>query len=341
MVFFETEEQVHRIDSTQGSDWGNGEAVYILVAIRDTGIGISSENQAKLFDRFRQATPKTEEMYGGSGLGLNISRKICQLHGGEIGVSSKEGSGSTFGFFFRVRRSEDQAEGKEDGTVELEELKESLNIPSSIAQGSSENKKDSPETLKSPRTEATSNEDDRWQHTAEITSKMREEQESKSTEEKIRQEKGDVKKSQPKEPTKKTHRVLFVEDNMINQKILKRKMESKGFDVVTANNGKEAVDAYKAESDVNNKSHAFDCVLMDQEMPVMDGNGATRTIRAFESEKSLPRVHIVGVTANVREEQQSEMKKAGMDSVLSKPFKIDVLVDRIRSVAAASEEKTR
>lgn len=80
---FESEGHVNTMDSTQSSDWGNGEALYILVAIRDTGIGINKENQLKLFDRFRQATPKTEEMYGGTGLGLNISRKICQLHGGE------------------------------------------------------------------------------------------------------------------------------------------------------------------------------------------------------------------------------------------------------------------
>jgi hypothetical protein len=54
----------------------------------------------------RQATPKTAEMYGGSGLGLNISRKLCHLHGGEVGVSSRIDHGSTFGFFFKVKRSE-------------------------------------------------------------------------------------------------------------------------------------------------------------------------------------------------------------------------------------------
>lgn len=54
----------------------------------------------------RQATPKTAEMYGGSGLGLNISRKLCHIHGGEVGVTSKVGWGSTFGFFFKVKRSE-------------------------------------------------------------------------------------------------------------------------------------------------------------------------------------------------------------------------------------------
>lgn len=68
----------------------------VRVAAKDSGIGISPEGQQRLFERFRQATPKTEEVYGGSGLGLNISRKICHLHGGEIGVASREGEGSEF-----------------------------------------------------------------------------------------------------------------------------------------------------------------------------------------------------------------------------------------------------
>lgn len=104
VVFFDTEDLGFRMDGTNSSEWGNGEALFILVAVKDTGIGISDDNQKKLFQRFRQATPKTEEKYGGSGLGLMIARKLCQLHGGEIGVSSVEGVGSTFGFFFRVRR---------------------------------------------------------------------------------------------------------------------------------------------------------------------------------------------------------------------------------------------
>ena len=105
VIFFGHEDKEFHIDSTKSSEWGNGQAFYLMVAVNDTGIGITAENQKKLFERFRQATPKTQENYGGSGLGLFISRKLCQLHGGDVGVSSKFGDGSTFAFFFKVRRS--------------------------------------------------------------------------------------------------------------------------------------------------------------------------------------------------------------------------------------------
>lgn len=103
-------------DQTRGPDWGDGPAIYLMVAVKDTGIGISAEDQARLFERFRQATPKTSEKYGGSGLGLSISRKLCQLHGGDIGVGSNEGHGSTFGFYFKVRRASQPSEGGATGS---------------------------------------------------------------------------------------------------------------------------------------------------------------------------------------------------------------------------------
>ena len=109
---------------------------------------------------------------------------------------------------------------------------------------------------------------------------------------------------------------------------MKKKIESRGFNVTTANNGKEAFDMITARS--SEHKPPFDCVLMDQEMPVMDGKTASREIRKFEDENDLPAVNIIGVTANVRQEQQSEMTEAGMNDVLAKPFKMEELLEKVR-----------
>lgn len=90
-VFFGSGGNGLRLDATTKPEWGDGQVAYIMMAVKDTGIGISDEAQKQLFERFNQATPKKESMYGGSGLGLNVSRKLCHLYGGEIGVSSEEG----------------------------------------------------------------------------------------------------------------------------------------------------------------------------------------------------------------------------------------------------------
>lgn len=108
VVFFDDYKEER--DQTRTPEWGDGPPLYLMIAVKDTGIGISEQEQVRLFERFRQATPKTSEKYGGSGLGLSISRKLCQLHGGDIGVGSHEGQGSTFGFYFKVRRASPPAD---------------------------------------------------------------------------------------------------------------------------------------------------------------------------------------------------------------------------------------
>lgn len=95
---------VARRISCQLTDMVDVSDCIVLLAVKDTGIGINGDAQMRLFERFNQATPRTEGIYGGSGLGLNISRRLCHLYGGKIGVSSKEGGISTFGLFFRVRK---------------------------------------------------------------------------------------------------------------------------------------------------------------------------------------------------------------------------------------------
>lgn len=86
------------------TDWGTGEELFLNFTVQDTGIGMDSDDIAKAFQRFSQASIKTHVTYGGSGLGLYISKELAEKQGGEIGVVSVPGQGTTFGFYVKVRR---------------------------------------------------------------------------------------------------------------------------------------------------------------------------------------------------------------------------------------------
>ena len=98
---------------TKSPDWGTGEEVYIHFAVQDTGRGLNDSEKKLLFLRFSQTSPKTHVQYGGSGLGLFISRELVELQGGEIGVSSESGKGSTFAFYVKARKSIEPIEEKD------------------------------------------------------------------------------------------------------------------------------------------------------------------------------------------------------------------------------------
>ncbi|KAF1933113.1 putative histidine kinase HHK15p [Didymella exigua CBS 183.55] len=87
-----------------GPEWGTGEQIFLNFTVQDTGIGMDSGGIAKIFQRFSQANIKTHVTYGGSGLGLFISKELAEKQGGEIGVFSVPGLGTTFGFYIKVRR---------------------------------------------------------------------------------------------------------------------------------------------------------------------------------------------------------------------------------------------
>ena len=439
VVFFNAENDSPRLDATQRSEWGKGEPLFIMVAVTDTGIGIGEDDQKKLFERFKQATPKTNEIYGGSGLGLNISRKLVQLHGGEIGVKSTEGEGATFGFFFRVKRSDppdpddkvatqkqnhDSARGqirvggldsKEDSDAErpaesrkpkstsqlgrtqssteradqTENLgkeidedrrneekqpmkKEDVAGPDSQSsnQGQSETQEQKQKradkqghggdlaatgesidpTLKSKSHPTSSNVTDKApsDNKGRGQGKGKEEersQQSKPTTKPDNEQQGKQLKALPMRTRKDMNvppHVLFVEDNFINQKLVARQLAKKKFTVSTAKNGREAVDFVIAsfsdpenagKDDETKKQGEIDIILMDQEMPVMDGNAAANEIRRREKEMGREkRVPILGVSANVREEQLQEMAKNGMDEFITKPYMVDDMIKKIGSM---------
>ncbi len=115
----------------------------------------------------------------------------------------------------------------------------------------------------------------------------------------------------------KTFRILLVEDNLINQKISKITLEKSGCRLEVANNGKDGVKKYKEKP--------YDLVLMDIQMPVMDGLEATRQIRAFEKNRNEQRAFIVALTANATENDRKKALAAGMDGFIAKPFDPKVL----------------
>ena len=139
--------------------------------------------------------------------------------------------------------------------------------------------------------------------------------------------------AQPKKPDRLLH-VLVVEDNLINQRVMSQQLRKQGCVVHIANHGLEAL-TFLASSAFSstNPSTPLDVVLMDQEMPVMDGITCVREIRARQKTQEFNgHVPVIAVTANARSEQITVMMQAGMDSVVTKPFRIPELVPQMRKL---------
>jgi CheY-like chemotaxis protein len=138
---------------------------------------------------------------------------------------------------------------------------------------------------------------------------------------------------QPATPDRPLH-VLIVEDNLINQRVMSQQLRKQGCIVHIANHGLEAL-TFLASSVFSSAdpSTPLDVVLMDQEMPVMDGITCVREIRARQKVKEFNgHVPVIAVTANARSEQITVMMQAGMDSVVTKPFRIPELVPQMRKL---------
>jgi CheY-like chemotaxis protein len=141
------------------------------------------------------------------------------------------------------------------------------------------------------------------------------------------------------------HGVLLVEDNLLNQKVLAKQLRKAGCTVHVANHGGEAVDfilrangAAPEYSPIGTQAAAakVDCVLMDWEMPVLDGLAATRRLRELEHEGVVKeRQLIIGTTANARGEQIQAAMQSGMDDVVVKPFRVPDLLVKMKDLLAA------
>lgn len=216
--------------------------VTLLFSIEDTGIGIAPEQRGKLFQPFSQTDSSTTRKFGGTGLGLVISRKIVHLMRGNIWFESEEGVGSNFHF-----------------TVKLKKHTGEFPVDSKTALPSSVDVNPSIEQL--------------W-----------------------------------------GKKVLLVEDNEINQELVIDLLISNGMTIESAYDGQEALDILSRDS--------FDVVLMDCQMPVMDGYETARKIRKQESLKGLP---VIAMTANVMKGDREKALEAGMDDYIGKPIDPDVM----------------
>ena len=280
--------------------------VYLSVAVRDTGRGITPDEMNRLFHRFQQASPKTHIKYGGSGLGLFISRELARLQGGQIGVASSAGIGSTFAFFIRAHRC---------SPPQPKYLTRCDSNSTTTSTGSGACKRSRVEILNSANIDAHA-------HVATDIASIK--------------MKGVV-EAETAIAQQHLH-LLVVEDNLINQKVMAKQLQNAGYIVSVANHGHEALDYIRL-------SHfhqplggaALDVVLMDVEMPIMDGLACARRIREMEDSGELKaHIPVVAVTANARAEQQAAALDAGMDSVVTKPFRMLELLPELEKVRKAS-----
>jgi PAS domain S-box-containing protein len=228
----------------------------VRVEVRDTGIGIAPETRAKLFKPFSQADPSATRKHGGSGLGLAICREMVVRMGGDIGVQSEPGSGSTFWFtawFERAARAEP---------------------------GAGRRRKPPPVHPRAARADG------------------------------------------------RPARVLLVEDTPVNAEVVGEILRTSGYAYDLVTDGQQAVEAVRRV--------AYDVVLLDCQLPVLDGYEASRRIRALEACGGIAggeqeRLRILALTASATVEDQARAREAGMDDHIAKP------VDAARLLSALAE----
>jgi PAS domain S-box-containing protein len=252
-----------------------GSSVVVAFRVSDTGIGVSDEVRPMLFEPFTQADSSTTRRYGGTGLGLAICKRLVELMGGDIGVESVVGQGSTFWF-----------------TLHLEGV-------ASVQQPTPGWRRRPVPSLSAPAGEPS-------QSAAPAVASV---------------------------PGEQPVRILLVEDHPINQRVTVRMLGRLGYTAEVVSNGRQAIDALAGGT------HTL--VLMDCQMPEMDGYAATREIRRLEQAGTIQtgprRVPIIAMTASAMAGDRERCIASGMDDYLTKPASMEALRTVLRRWIRASQ----
>jgi len=360
------------------------ETIFLKFNVSDTGIGLTPEQQGKLFQSFQQADTSTSRKFGGTGLGLAISKQLANLMGGDVGVDSEFGKGSTFWFTAqfkldktipkRVLFKEDLSsksvlvvDDNESARLIIEDMLVAMSLKVTAMESAEKglqaiiqaDKEGAPfdmvfvdwhmppgmngiEFVKALKKLIIS----KKPPCVLVTGYAKDDVINDATVEGIEHviakpinasllfetilsifnlEASDhkIQKAHANHKTidlnsLKGSRILLAEDNLLNQQIATEILEDEGFIVDIANNGEEAVN-------MTNQSH-YDIVLMDMQMPIMDGLEATKTIRLKFTNNDLP---ILAMTANASDADRDRCMEAGMDAHITKPIDPNFLFESL------------
>jgi signal transduction histidine kinase/CheY-like chemotaxis protein/tetratricopeptide (TPR) repeat protein len=357
--------------------------------VSDTGIGIPADKLKQIFEAFSQVDSSTTRRYGGTGLGLTISRELVQLMGGQLWVESEVGKGSAFHFTVRFGIPQDVPA---HSWLKLEGL---TGLPVLVVDDNNTNRRILEDvltnwgmqpTLAADGPAALAQMDEAQSRGAPfrlaLLDVMMPDMDGFTVAERIRQnprltdcvlvmlssagqtensarcqelgiarylikpvKQSDLReailrvlgaKGEPTRPmggtpaqvseTRRSRRILLAEDGVVNQQVARELLESRGHRVVVVNNGREAVEAVERIP--------FDLVLMDVQMPEMDGFEATAAIREKE-QTTGNHIQIVAMTAHAMKGDRERCLKAGMDAYLSKPIQSKTLFEMVEGMAAS------
>ena len=338
----------------------------VVVSVHDTGIGIPVERLEAIFGAFTQADGSTTRRYGGTGLGLTITRELAVMMGGAVTVTSTQGVGSVFSVWLPLARAPGHDAPEPDLATNHAVLIVDGHPSRSAALGQSLARLGI-ESLSAPNVEAvrsalsspgahfdlallgpefqSDDELNQWlvqrsvevvalAHAGATPARGRRSLLSPVSTRELR----DLLTSRAPAPTSPSPsplrpesgplRVLVAEDNLINATVAKRLIERAGHEVTVARDGQEAIDAAAATD--------FDLVLMDLQMPRVDGLEATQRIRSAERNGQ---VRIVALTANAMSSDQAACAAAGMNGFLAKPVEpreLQRLLDSLSGTPRAS-----